>query len=170
VNKLSVERKLGIREDWVVVPFLSLTMLGFAFTVYDFIIIQDLIFKLGLWNFLGIIMFFFGGYIRLMSRRQLMKAGLTMLSSSRLVTVKEQHLVTKGLYRHIRHPLYLGEIIRNLGFTIIMASAYGFTLVVLGSVFLLFRIHTEERMMLEKFGDEYRKYKSHTWRLIPNVY
>jgi len=167
---LSGARKLGLSEDWAVVPFMSLTMLGFAATVYDFTIIQNLSYQLSPLSLLGLAMFSLGGYLRFMSRRQLMRAGLTMLGSSRLVTVEGQRLVTDGLYRRIRHPLYLGEMTRNLGFTLILTSGYGFALVLLGSVFLLFRIPREERMMLEEFGDEYREYMRRTWRLIPHVY
>jgi protein-S-isoprenylcysteine O-methyltransferase Ste14 len=115
-------------------------------------------------------MLVFGGYLRFMSRRQLMGAGLTMLGSSRLVIAEGQRLVTDGLYRRIRHPLYLGEITRNLGFTLVLTSGYGFALVLLGSLFLLVRIQREERMMLDEFGDEYREYMARTWRLIPHVY
>ena len=167
---MSGTRKLGLREDWAVVPFMSLTMLGFAATVYDFTVIQNLSYQLSPLSLLGLTMFSFGGYLRFMSRRQLMRAGLTMLGSSRLTIAEEQRLITDGLYRRIRHPLYLGEITRNLGFTLILTSGYGFALVLLGSVFLLVRIPREERMMLEEFGDEYREYMRRTWRLIPHVY
>jgi protein-S-isoprenylcysteine O-methyltransferase Ste14 len=167
---LTGSRKLGLREDWAVVPFLSLTMLGFATAIYDFTVIQGLGFRLSPLSLLGLATLVFGGYLRLMSRSQLMRAGLTMLGSSRLVIAEGQRLVTDGLYRSIRHPLYLGEITRNLGFTLILTSGYGFALVLLGSVFLLFRIRREERMMLEEFGDEYREYMAHTWRLIPHIY
>ena len=122
---MSDSRKLGLSEDWAVVPFLSLTMLGFAATVYDFTVIQGLGFQLSPLSLLGLAMLVFGGYLRLMSRRQLMRAGLTMLGSSRLVIAEGQRLVTDGLYRRIRHPLYLGEITRNLGFTLILTSGYG---------------------------------------------
>ena len=167
---MSGSRKLGLSEDWAVVPFLSLTMLGFAAAVYDFTVIQGLGFQLSPLSLLGLAMLVFGGYIRLTSRRQLMGAGLTMLGSSRLVIAEGQRLVTDGLYRRIRHPLYVGEITRNLGFTLILTSGYGFALVLLGSMFLLFRIRREERMMLDEFGDEYREYMAHTWRLIPHIY
>jgi protein-S-isoprenylcysteine O-methyltransferase Ste14 len=167
---LSGSRKLGLSEDWAVVPFLFLTTLGFAATVYDFAVIQGLGFQLGPLSLLGLALLVFGGYLRFTSRKQLMGAGLTMLGSSRLVTVEGQRLVTDGLYRRIRHPLYLGEIIRNLGFTLVLATGYGFALVLFGSVFLFFRIRREERMMLEEFGDEYREYMARTWRLIPHIY
>ncbi len=167
---MSGSRKLGLSEDWAVVPFLSLTMLGFAATVYDFTVIQGLVFQLSPLSLVGLAMLVFGGYLRFMSRRQLMRAGLTMLGSSRLVIAEGQRLVIDGLYRRIRHPLYLGEITRNLGFTLILTSGYGFALVLLGSVFLLFRIMREERMMLDEFGDKYREYMARTWRLIPYLY
>jgi len=167
---LSGAKRLGLREDWAVVPFISLTVLGFAAAVYDFTVIQGLGLQLSPVSLLGLAMLASGGYLRFKSRRQLMGAGLTMLSSSRLVTVEGQRLVTDGLYRRIRHPLYLGEITRNLGFTLILASGYGFALVLLGSAFLLVRIQREERMMLEEFGDEYGEYMARTWRLIPHVY
>jgi protein-S-isoprenylcysteine O-methyltransferase Ste14 len=167
---LSASIKLGLREDWAVVPFLSLTMLGFAMAVYDFTMIQGIGFRISLVSILGLAMLVFGGYFRFMSRRQLMRAGLTMLGSSRLVIAEGQRLVTDGLYRSIRHPLYLGEITRNLGFTLILTSGYGFALVFLGSVFLFFRMQREERMMLNEFGDKYREYMKRTWRLIPHIY
>jgi protein-S-isoprenylcysteine O-methyltransferase Ste14 len=167
---LSGSRKLGLRDDWAVVPFMSLTVLGFAAAVYDFTVTQGLGFRLSPLSLLGLAMLVFGGYLRFMSRRQLMGAGLTMLGSSRLVIAEGQRLVTDGLYRRIRHPLYLGEITRNLGFTLVLTSGYGFALVLLGSLFLLVRIQREERMMLDEFGDEYREYMARTWRLIPHVY
>lgn len=167
---MSGAKRMGLREDWAVVPFMFLTLLGFAAAVYDFTFFQGLGFRLGPVSLLGLAMLLFGGYLRLMARRQLMGAGLTLLGSSRLVTVKGQRLVTDGLYKRIRHPLYLGETTRNLGFTLILTSGYGFTLVLLGSAFLLVRIQREERMMLEEFGDEYREYMASTWMLIPHVY
>jgi len=167
---LSGAKWLGLREDWAVVPFMSLTVIGFAVAVYDFAAIQGLGLRLGPVSLLGLAMLVSGGYLRFTSRRHLMGAGLTMLGSSRLVTVEGQRLVTDGLYRRIRHPLYLGEATRNLGFTLILSSGYGFALVLLGSLFLLVRVRREERMMLEKFEDEYRDYMARTWRLIPHVY
>jgi len=167
---LSRENRLGLREDWAVVPFMSLTLLGFAVTVYDFAAIQGLGLKPSPVSLLGMVMLVLGGGLRFMSRRQLMRAGLTMLGSTRLVTVEGQRLVTDGLYMLVRHPLYLGETTRNLGFALALTSGYGFALVLLGSAFLLIRIRREERMMLEEFGDEYKEYMRRTWRLIPYVY
>ena len=38
------------------------------------------------------------------------------------------------------------------------------------SLMFFFRVNPEEKMMLDKFGDEYRSYMARTKRLIPGIY
>ena len=163
-------KKLGFREDWPSVPFLLITSIGFLLSIYDFWILQKHSFRLSLTLVIGVLLVAVGGYLRITSRRTLMKAGFGLLNSSRLQIVKDQRLVTNGVYSHIRHPLYLGEIIRNLGFTLILSSLYGFAAVLVGSLFLFPRIEIEERMLLEKFVKEYEEYRRRTKKLIPYIY
>jgi len=99
-----------------------------------------------------------------------MGAGFGLLNSARLQIVEGHQLLTDGVYSRIRHPLYLGEIMRNLGFTLILSSLYGFVIVLVGSLFLPFRIEIEERMLLAEFGQEYEEYKKRTKKLIPYIY
>lgn len=163
-------RKLGLREDWASVPFLLLTGVGFLVSLYDFWVIQKLGFRLSVSLVTGVLLVVFGGYLRITSRRALMRAGFGLLNSSRLQIVEGHRLVTDGVYAYIRHPLYLGEISRNLGFTLILSSLYGFALVLVGGLFLPFRIEIEERMLLEEFGREYEEYRRRTKKLIPYIY
>ncbi len=163
-------RKLGLREDWASVPFLVLTMVGFLVSAYDFWILQGLSFRLSAPLVIGILLVAFGGYLRITSRRVLMGAGFGLLNSSRLQIVEGHRLITDGVYSRIRHPLYLGEITRNLGFTLILSSLYGFVIVLVGGLFLPFRIEIEEKMLLEEFGQEYEEYKKRTKKLIPYIY
>ena len=146
------------------------TIVGFLVSIYDFWILQKLSFRLSVALVIGILLVAVGGYLRFTSRRTLMKAGFGLVSSSRLQIVEGQRLVTDGVYSHVRHPLYLGEISRNLGFTLILSSLYGFVVVLVGSLFLPFRIQIEERMLLEEFGREYEEYKRRTKKLIPYIY
>ena len=99
------------------------------------------------------------------------KAGYgSLVGTAKLKIVKEHQLVKDGLYKHIRNPIYLGEILRNLGFVLIFSSAYGSLIVLLASVFLLFRIELEEKMLVVVFGEEYKEYKRKTKRIIPYIY
>ena len=53
---------------------------------------------------------------------------------------------------------------------LVLSSVYGF-LVMLGIVPLfLYRIGIEEKMLIEKFGDEYLQYMKRTRKLIPLIY
>ena len=86
--------------------------------------------------------------------------------------VREQHrLITLGIYRRIRHPMYLALFLYSAGqaFAIPNWVAGPSYLVGFGILFAL-RVRAEERMMLEAFGDEYAKYMARTARLIPGVW
>ncbi len=86
--------------------------------------------------------------------------------------VREGHrLVTHGIYRRVRHPMYLGLLLYSLGQALALPNllAGPSCLVSFGLLFAL-RLRAEERMMLQTFGDEYRDYMARTRRLIPGVW
>jgi len=164
------EVKKSIREDWTVLPFLALTSLGFIAAVLDFVYRQN--FNFQVYAIAGLLLLLTGGLIRMKARLELKKKARfkSLLGTAQLQIVKEHQLVKDGLYKHIRHPLYLGEILRNLGFVVIFSSVYGTLIVLLASIFLLFRIEIEERMLIVVFGEEYKEYKRKTKKIIPYIY
>jgi protein-S-isoprenylcysteine O-methyltransferase Ste14 len=164
------ETVISLRKDWPATAYLISAMAGFAVIIYDFWIIQDLQFNFNIVNTAGILLALTGGILRFLSRMALRKAGLGILESSRLKIVEDQKLVTEGIYRNIRHPLYLGEIMRNHGSALALSSLYGFILMSLATLFLHFRMEIEEIMLLEEFGEQYRQYMEETYRLIPYIY
>ncbi len=90
--------------------------------------------------------------------------------SSFVVIHKDHQLITRGIYRFTRNPIYLGNILVFIGLPIYAASLYGFlTSLVLIPIFLN-RIRMEEGLLTEEFGDAFRKYKETTKRLIPFIY
>lgn len=90
---------------------------------------------------------------------------------SGLVAIQPEHnLVTNGIYRVIRHPSYLGLWINSLGWSLAFRSGAGVILTFLLVPPLLARIYAEENLPHSQFGDEYRAYRFHTWRLIPWIY
>ena len=52
----------------------------------------------------------------------------------------------------------------------IPSSLYGTLLMAVATIILLFRIETEEKMLIEEFGEEYREYQRNTKKLIPYIY
>lgn len=78
-------------------------------------------------------------------------------------------LVTDGIYRHVRHPQYLGFILLTFGIDFLWVT---FSTLILWPilVFLYYRLaKEEEKMMEEKFGDQYRQYTKEVPMLLPNL-
>ena len=163
-------KKLGWKKDWSAIVYLILALIGFSVIAYDFWIIQQLQFQLYIPVIVGLILICTGGALRITSRMTLKKAGFNMVNSYKLQIVSGQKIVTTVIYSHIRHPLYLGEITRNLGFAVLFSSLYGFVVMFIANIFLVIRIQTEERMLISEFGKEYEEYKKRTKKLLPYVY
>ena len=88
------------------------------------------------------------------------------------LTIKADHqLVTEGLYSWVRHPIYTSYILLFLGFSTMLSSWWGSGLLVVTCVVWFGnRIAIEERMLEERFGEEYQSYCQQTKRLFPFVY
>jgi protein-S-isoprenylcysteine O-methyltransferase Ste14 len=83
--------------------------------------------------------------------------------------LKQNHaLVTNGIYRRIRHPMYTSIWLCSLGQALCVPNYLGGLgiLAAWGTLYAT-RIGREERMMLGKFGEAYRDYSARTARLFP---
>jgi protein-S-isoprenylcysteine O-methyltransferase Ste14 len=86
--------------------------------------------------------------------------------------VREDHqLVTHGIYRRVRHPMYSAFWLWAVAQALLLPNwVAGFSgLVGFGSLYFG-RIGREERMMLETFGDGYRAYMARTGRIFPSIF
>lgn len=86
--------------------------------------------------------------------------------------IRDQHvLVTEGLYRHLRHPMYTAFWLWALAQLLLLPNLIAGPAGLVGFGVLFFgRVGREEQMMLEKFGEEYRGYMARTKRIIPGIY
>lgn len=78
-------------------------------------------------------------------------------------------LVEKGLYRCVRHPLYLGNILLFLACPLMLGGRWSWLATAGGMAVVLWRLKIEERFLIEHLPG-YRDYMRRTWRLIPWVY
>ena len=89
---------------------------------------------------------------------------------SGLVAIQPDHtLVTTGIYRHVRHPSYLGLMVASIGWALAFRSVVGLLLTAALLVPLLARIRDEERLLAAEFGDAYEAYRRRSWRLVPGL-
>jgi protein-S-isoprenylcysteine O-methyltransferase Ste14 len=86
--------------------------------------------------------------------------------------LREGHkLVTVGVYRDVRHPMYLSFLLLGLAQFLLLSNWFaGLAGLVSALVLFALRFAREEQMMAELFGDEYRTYAARTKRIIPWLY
>lgn len=75
-------------------------------------------------------------------------------------------LITSGVYRWIRHPLYTGILLVFAGWAIYTASISRLLITVVLWVLFNYKCKLEEQYLLERF-EAYRDYKSRTGRFLP---
>ena len=76
-------------------------------------------------------------------------------------------LITDGIYKFSRNPMYLGLLLVLLGISIILNPTGGFILIPLFILYLnLFQIIPEENAMVDLFKDEFLEYKKNVRRWI----
>ncbi len=85
-------------------------------------------------------------------------------------TVKQEHqLRTSGPYAITRHPIYTGLLGMLLGSGLLAGSGRWILYFPVYLVLLQFKIHTEERLMLAEFPDDYPRYRQRVPQLAPGL-
>jgi protein-S-isoprenylcysteine O-methyltransferase Ste14 len=85
--------------------------------------------------------------------------------------IENYELIEKGLYKIIRHPGYLGQLIIFLGISISLSNWLSIiSLIVPVIIGFIYRINIEEKFMLKQMGTKYKDYQARTNKLIPKLY
>jgi protein-S-isoprenylcysteine O-methyltransferase Ste14 len=100
-------------------------------------------------------------FVAVMQTDLLSFAGLRQL----IETEKTGSLVTSGLYRSVRHPLYTFSLL--ILWLSPSMSINSFIVYLALTIYVLIGIYFEERKLLREFGKEYADYKSSTPMLLP---
>lgn len=87
------------------------------------------------------------------------------------VTVEaDQTLVSGGLYRFVRHPMYVGNVIMMIGIPLALDSYWGLLFVIPGTIVLALRIFDEEKLLFDELPG-YREYAERVrYRLVPYLW
>lgn len=82
----------------------------------------------------------------------------------------EPKLITWGVYKSIRHPMYSAHLIWAIAQILILHNwIAGFSFLIVQVPFYVIRIKKEEEMMIDHFGETYIAYMKKTDRLIPRL-
>lgn len=91
---------------------------------------------------------------------------------SAALEIRESHqIVRSGVYSRIRHPMYTSFWLWALAQAFLLPNAVAaLSGLVAIAVMYFARVAHEERMMIEFFGEDYRRYMTETKRIIPGIY
>jgi protein-S-isoprenylcysteine O-methyltransferase Ste14 len=108
-----------------------------------------------LWNLVGVVFLILGVLININADNTFRITGTTVKPFA-----ESTYLVTSGLYRFSRNPMYLGFVLVLFGVAILSGSLAPFLVVVIFAV-LMDRefISVEEQMLAKKFSGEWGEYK-----------
>jgi len=157
----------AIRQDIVqfALPALVIFSAGLAVSAWDLIEHQERLTEPSLFVLMGLALVIAGLLLRILAAVTLRRS-----YSSTLIVRDGHQLVTYGIYRTTRHPIYLGVIVSTVGMPIAVSSLYGLLIMLALIPLLMHRIRIEERMLMSEYGDAYCAYQRATRKLIPFVY
>jgi len=90
--------------------------------------------------------------------------------SPTLEIMKDHKLVTNGIYKYIRHPIYASQWIWVIAQILLIQNYIAGPIDLLFFIpFYLLRVRSEEKMMIEVFGKEYREYMKRTGGIFPKM-
>jgi protein-S-isoprenylcysteine O-methyltransferase Ste14 len=116
------------------------------------------------WRWVGLAMCGVGVAVRLLALKALGQW------FSAYVTLQPGHrLVREGIYRWVRHPLYLSLVLGPAGVALVFRSPLALPIFGLAVAFCVDRIGKEERLLAERFGSEFLEYRGTSWKMLPGV-
>lgn len=121
--------------------------------------------KFTIYRIIGLVMFVLFSWIQVLAYKTLGKN-----YAQDIVIMKEHNLITTGIYRFIRHPQYLSQMLSDLGVGIALMSYSVVPLVLVIEIPLfIMRAVTEEKMMQKHFGEKFATYKKQSGFMIPFI-
>jgi len=116
---------------------------------------------------------FYSGIAIIMTGFTVRAAAMKKISSSyrqSMAPGSDAVLVTDGIYRMIRHPLYLFYAMEMLGLLLIRFNWISLAMLAADLVNTAYRINSEEAMLDKRYGSRYMEYRRNTKRLIPFIF
>lgn len=116
-------------------------------------------------RYVGLIIFIVFSWVQVVSYKSLGNS-----YSHEIVVFREHQLIKKGMYKSIRHPQYVSQILSDIGAGLALMSYCVIPLVLLVEIPLfIMRANFEERLLQNHFGDDYKDYKKKSGFFLPFI-
>lgn len=101
-------------------------------------------------------------------------AGLVVIQNSyaaaTIMIEADQKVITTGLYRFVRHPLYVGVLITMIGLPLALDSWWGLAVLIPDVIAFVLRILDEEKMLKQELYGYVKYTQKVQYRLVPYVW
>lgn len=75
-------------------------------------------------------------------------------------------LITHGLFRFSRNPIFLGMTVSLVGFFLVVPTVIALTFLLIGSILMQIQIRLEEEYLIKEHGQIYLAYKNRVKRML----
>ncbi|MCK9279991.1 MAG: isoprenylcysteine carboxylmethyltransferase family protein [Melioribacteraceae bacterium] len=141
---------------------LILSIVG-AFNI--FVLPESLKEQFAIWRYIGLALYIIFSWIQVISFKELGNS-----YAQDVVILKEHKLVSSGIYKYIRHPQYLSQLLSDFGAGIALLSFIIIPLVILVEIPLfIMRAFLEEKLLLKHFKENFSEYKMKSKFMIPFI-
>ncbi len=157
-----------LRVDRWLLPIFGriVVVVSLAVSVWDVYLLGDKRFLLPDVGVFGYLLLFAGLSIDIIAILTLRRS----YSQTAQTRHENQKLLTHGIYRFIRDPIYLGVMLFSFSAPLIIRSLLGLLILIPIMPMLIYRIRIEEKILAKRFGKDYEEYARKTKRLIPYVF
>jgi protein-S-isoprenylcysteine O-methyltransferase Ste14 len=107
----------------------------------------------------GVVLLFLSGYLA--------KTGLSIVFGEKR---EKPGVIRRSVFNVVRHPIYLSEILFYLGFLMLSISLAAVGVLLITIAFLHYISRHEERLLLARFGQEYKEYMQEVPMWIPRLW
>lgn len=165
VSELRSRDVTQLEKTFLLLTFVGMFVIPFLYLLTPWLDYAD--YYLPTWaGFLGVGLFLVGLWLLWRSHADLGRNWFATLTIG-----KDQSLVTSGVYRSIRHPMYAAHLWWGIAQVLLLQNwIAGPSFLVSLVPLCVLRIPREEEMMLRHFGDDYRSYMNRTGRFIPPLW
>ena len=147
-------------KSWKDYLFVSIQFLLFGLYAFDFLPKFEISPFL---KYVGLIFSILGFSIAVLSVLQLNK-NLTVFPTPKT----DSELITFGMYKFSRHPIYTGLILFTFGYAFFKASPFKVFIALVLLLLFYFKTNYEEQKLLQKFSN-YNDYKKKVNRFFPKI-
>ena len=112
----------------------------------------------------GLFFFLVFSWIQILSVKTLAES-----YSQEVLIHKDHALITSGIFRVVRHPQYLAQMLMDLGAAAALLSYVVLPFAVIEIPLLIMRAMMEEKLLAKYFKDEYKAYKKKSGFFIPFI-